>query len=313
MSSTDQTTRPNDAPRGARKAAPARRGSVRLSTENVVLRVLRWIIIAVTILVSAGPVVYGIAMSLRPLTDVMNNPLNIFPSLSELDFSAWTSAFTSEANGGFGLARFMRNSVIVAAGTVAISVTFSVLGAYAAVRLRFRGRNVANAMFLLVYLFPGIVLAVPLLAMFSQLGLRGELLGLIIIYLAQTVPVSIWMLRNYFLSVPESIEEAAAIDGCSRMQIITQIVLPLALPGIISTSLYVFMIAWNEYLYALLFMADNRPSWTISLGLAQLQDFAVPPTVLMAGSMAMTIPIVIIFVVAQRSLVEGLTAGAEKG
>lgn len=289
-----------------------RTGSVRLQVENVVLKALRWIVIAVIVLVSAGPVVYGVAMSLRTLPDVMNNPLSMIPAPSEMDFSAWTSAFRSESNGGFGLARFMLNSVVVAAGTVGISVAFSVLGAYAAVRLRFVGRNAANAMFLMVYLFPGIVLAVPLFAMFTRLGLRGELLGLIIIYLAQTVPVSIWMLRNYFLSVPESIEEAAQIDGCSRFEIIRKIVLPLALPGIISTSLYVFMIAWNEYLYALLFMADNRANWTISLGLAQLQDFAVPPTVLMAGSMAMTIPIVIVFVLAQRSLIEGLTAGAEK-
>lgn len=289
-----------------------RTGSVRLQVETVVLKALRWITIAIVILVSAGPVVYGVAMSLRTLPDVMNNPLSIFPAPSEMDFSAWTSAFRSENNGGFGLARFMLNSVIVAAGTVGISVAFSVLGAYAAVRLRFVGRNVANAMFLMVYLFPGIVLAVPLFAMFTQLGLRGELLGLIIIYLAQTVPVSIWMLRNYFLSVPEAIEEAAKLDGATRFEIIRLIVLPLALPGIISTSLYVFMIAWNEYLYALLFMADNRANWTISLGLAQLQDFAVPPTVLMAGSMAMTIPIVIIFVVAQRSLIEGLTAGSDK-
>lgn len=312
MSQTSTVPAPSGPSALSNETGTHRRGSVRLRVENVVLAVLRWIVIAIVVIISAGPVVYGVAMSLRTLPDVMNNPLSIIPLPSEMNFSAWTSAFRSESNGGFGLARFMLNSVIVAAGTVGISVAFSVLGAYAAVRLRFFGRNAVNAMFLMVYLFPGIVLAVPLFAMFTRLGLRGELLGLIIIYLAQTVPVSIWMLRNYFLSVPESIEEAAQMDGCTRFQIIRKIVLPLALPGIISTSLYVFMIAWNEYLYALLFMADTRANWTISLGLAQLQDFAVPPTVLMAGSMAMTIPIVIVFVLAQRSLIEGLTAGAEK-
>jgi multiple sugar transport system permease protein len=310
MSASTDVAAARDSDRHERPIRPG--GSARLRVENAALRIARWVTILLVVVVSAGPIVYGIAMSLRTLPDVMNNPLNIFPAPSELNFSAWTSAFRSEENGGFGLARFMLNSLIVAAGTVGISIAFSVLGAYAAVRLRFLGRNVANAMFLMVYLFPGIVLAVPLFAIFSRIGLRGELLGLIIIYLAQTVPVSIWMLRNYFLSVPESIEEAAKIDGCSRMEIIVRIVLPLALPGIISTALYVFMIAWNEYLYALLFMVDNRANWTISLGLAQLQDFAVPPTVLMAGSMAMTIPIVIIFVLAQKSLVEGLTAGSDK-
>ena len=103
------------------------------------------------------------------------------------------------------------------------------------------------------------------------------------------------------------------LDGCSRMQVVGKIILPLALPGIVATALYVFMIAWNEYLYALLFLVDQREKWTVSLGIAQLSDFAVPPTVLMAGSIAMTLPIVALFVVAQRSLLSGLTAGAEKG
>lgn len=208
----------------------------------------------------------------------------------------------------------MLNSLWVSLGAVLGSVAFSVLGAYAAVRLRFKGRNVVNAMFLMVYLFPGIVLAVPLFVLFSRVGLRGELVGLMIIYLAQTVPVAIYMLRNYFLAVPEGIEEAAMLDGCTRMQIVRKIVLPLALPGLVSTALYVFMIAWNEYLYALLFLVDRRdrpgPSPSAS---PRLSGFAVPATVLMAGSMAMTIPIVVVFVLAQRSLLSGLTAGAEKG
>ena len=289
------------------------RGYTRLRVEQVVVGVLRWLTIGLVLLACAGPLVYGVALSVRPLPDVYGDPLGILPSPSEVDFGSYVTALTSTADGGFGLAGFMLNSLLVSLGTVAMSVAFSVLGAYAAVRLRFRGRNVIGAIFLMVYLFPGIVLAVPLFVMFTRAGLRGELSGLMLIYLAQTVPVSIYMLRNYFLAVPEGIEEAAMIDGCSRMQVVTRIILPLALPGIVSTALYVFMIAWNEYLYALLFLVDQREKWTVSLGIAQLSDFAVPPTVLMAGSMAMTIPIVILFVLAQRSLLSGLTAGAEKG
>ncbi|UNX53237.1 carbohydrate ABC transporter permease [Georgenia sp. TF02-10] len=289
------------------------RGSTRLKAERITWSVLKWVTIAVTILASAGPLVYGLTMSVRSQPDIFGNPLNIFPSFAEMDFSSYPTALRSEAEGGFGLGRFMLNSLWVSLGAVLGSVAFSVLGAYAAVRLRFKGRNVVNAMFLMVYLFPGIVLAVPLFVLFSRVGLRGELVGLMIIYLAQTVPVAIYMLRNYFLAVPEGIEEAAMLDGCTRMQIVRKIVLPLALPGLVSTALYVFMIAWNEYLYALLFLVDRRDSWTVSLGIAQLSDFAVPATVLMAGSMAMTIPIVVVFVLAQRSLLSGLTAGAEKG
>src|SRR5690606_29772048 len=153
----------------------------------------------------AGPLLYGSYLSLKPLTEVINNPLDIFPSLAELDFSSYPTALRPTAEGGFGLAGFMWNSLLVALGTVVISIAFSVLGAYAAVRLKFLGRNVVNGLFLMVYLFPGIVLAVPLFVRFSRIGLRGDLTGLVIIYLVQTVPVSIYMLRNYFLSVPEGI------------------------------------------------------------------------------------------------------------
>src|SRR5699024_1081596 len=130
--------------------------STRLNLERKILSVLKWVTVVVTVFISAGPLLYGIFLSLTPLTQVINNPLDIFPSLSALDFDSYPTALKSTEEGGFGLAGFMWNSLLVALGTVAISIAFSVLGAYAAVRLRFLGRNVANAMFLMVYLFPGI-------------------------------------------------------------------------------------------------------------------------------------------------------------
>ncbi|WP_449289417.1 carbohydrate ABC transporter permease [Nocardiopsis chromatogenes] len=207
----------------------------------------------------------------------------------------------------------MRNSASVAAWTTVLTVACSVLGAYAAVRLRFFGRDTVNGFFLAVYLFPGIVLAVPLFVLFSRVGLTGTLTGLVLIYMAQTVPVALYMLRGYFQAVPAGVEEAAEVDGCNRLQVIVRVVLPMALPGITATALYVFMIAWNEFLFALLFLVGDRERWTVSLGIARLGDFAVPAPVLMAGSIAITVPVVAGFLLAQRLLVSGLTAGAEKG
>ena len=135
-----------------------------------------------------------------------------------------------------------------------------------------------------------------------------------LVYVAQTVPVSIYMLRNYLSTIPESLEEAAAVDGYSRLQIIRKIVLPLAAPAVMATALYVFMIAWNEFLFALLFLVEDRAKWTVSLGLAQLSGgIEVSKTVLMAGSVVLTLPIVVLFFATERLLTEGLTAGAEKG
>ena len=213
-----------------------------------------------------------------------------------------------------GLPAFLRNSGIIALASVVLTLLVSILGSYAIARLRFFGRRQVNFLFLSVYLFPAILLAIPLFVFFTRIGLRGSLFGLVLVYASQIVPVTIHMLRNYFETVPESLEEAAALDGASRLTIIRKISLPLAMPAIMATSLFVFMIAWNEFLFALLFLVENRENWTVSLGLSQLAgSVEVAKTTLMAGSVILTVPIVILFFATERLLVEGLTAGAEKG
>ena len=129
-----------------------------------------------------------------------------------------------------------------------------------------------------------------------------------------TIAVAIYTLRNYFQTVPASIEEAAAGDGAGRFTLMRRITLPLAMPAILANGLFVLMIAWNEFLFALLFLVENRPRWTVSLGLSQLAgSIEIPTTVLMAGSVILTLPIVILFFASERLLTGGLTAGTEKG
>jgi multiple sugar transport system permease protein len=145
-------------------------------------------------------------------------------------------------------------------------------------------------------------------------GLRGSLVGLILVYIAQTVPVAIYMLRNYLDTVPVAVEEAGLVDGLTRIGVLRRISLPLVMPSIMATGLFIFMIAWNEFLFALLFLVERRESWTVSLGLSQLSGSAeIPTTVLMAGSVVLTLPILILFFSTERLLTGGLTAGAEKG
>lgn len=280
--------------------------------ESALGRTLRIFIIVVALIGSLGPVWYGLVIAVRPLTAIINDPLDLFPSPAEMDFSSFATAMKSETEGGFGLARFVRNSLILALASVVLSILVSVLGAYAAARLRYKGRAVVNGIILAVYLFPGIVLAVPLFVMLSRVGLTGSLAGLLLVYAALTVPVALYMMRNYFLALPESVEEAAMVDGCSLMSMLWRIILPISLPGIAATSIYVFMIAWNEYLFALLFLVQDRQLWTAPLGISQLTEFSVPVPVLLAGSIAVTVPVVLAFFFSQRLLVEGLTAGAEK-
>jgi multiple sugar transport system permease protein len=280
--------------------------------ENLVFGVLRWVAIAVLVLATLLPFYYMIILSVRRLDEVVQRPGLLWPG--SFDFSTYVSVLASPDAGGQGFVVFLRNSAVIALLTVVFTLLAAIPGAYAISRLEFFGRREVSTLFLAVYLFPAILLAVPLFVFFSAVGLRGSRVGLLVVYVAQTVPLSIYMLRNYFETVPVSLEEAAAIDGASRWTIMRRISLPLAMPAVVSNALYVFMIAWNEFLFALLFLAEDRPRWTVSLGLAQLAgSIEIPTTVLMAGSVLLTLPIIVLFFLTERLLVEGLTSGAEKG
>jgi len=302
------------APELPRRRRRASQPWTRDTVETAVFKVLRWLVIASFVLACLFPFYYMVLLSLRSIQQLLLEPGRLLPSRSELTVSTYTAVLKSVNAGGQGFLTLMRNSGIIAVLTVLVTLLVSIPGSYAVSRLRFAGRRQVHFLFLAVYLFPSIVLAIPLFVLFTRIGLRGSLVGLVIVYISQTVPVAVYMLRNYFETIPRSLEEAAAVDGCSRLRILWSVSLPLAKPAIMATSLYVFMIAWNEYLFALLFLVENRERWTVSLGLAQLSgSIEIPTTVLMAGSVILTLPILILFFLSERLLTEGLTAGAEKG
>jgi multiple sugar transport system permease protein len=289
-------------------------GVLRDNAERRVLAVVRPIIIVLLLVICLFPFYYMVLLSFRPLDAVLQDPGALWPQFGEIDWGTYRDVLTSTASGGQGFLSFIRNSAIVAVGTVVLTLLVSIPGAYAISRLDFFGRRQISAVFLGVYFFPAILLAIPLFVFFTRIGQRGTLSGLVVVYVAQVAAVSIYMLRNYFDTIPASLEEAAAIDGCTRLQAMRHISLPLALPAIASNALFVFMIAWNEFLFALLFLVEDRSKWTVSLGLSQLAgSIEVPTTVLMAGSVILTVPIIVLFFLSERWLAGGLTAGAEKG
>jgi multiple sugar transport system permease protein len=302
------------APPTPRTAAGRERRWSRNTVEVRMLGVLRWVVIAGLMLFTLFPFYYMVLLSVRDLSALVQDPGRLWPSLSELTVTTYRNVLASTESGGQGFLRFMANSGLVALGTVVLTLAFAIPGAYAVARLRFPGRRQVSVLFLAVYLFPSILLAVPLFVFFTRIGLRGELGALLLVYVSQTVAVSIYMLRNYFQTVPASIEEAAAVDGAGRFTIMRRITLPLAMPAILANGLFVLMIAWNEFLFALLFLVEDRSRWTVSLGLSQLAgSIEIPTTVLMAGSVILTLPIVVLFFASERLLTGGLTAGAEKG
>ena len=297
----------------ARRPARPRPPLSREVVETRVLGVLKWVTIAGFVVATLFPFYYMVELSIRSIEDVALDPGALWPPWGA-SLAAFGEVLRPVSRGGQGFLVFLRNSGLIAITSVLVTLLVSILGAYAISRLQFFGRRQVHFLFLAVYLFPAILLAIPLFVFFTRIGLRGSLFGLILVYTSQIVPVTIHMLRNYFDTVPESLEEAAALDGANRITIIRKVALPLAMPAIMATSLFVFMIAWNEFLFALLFLVDNRDRWTVSLGLSQLAgSIEVSKTVLMAGAVILTLPIIIVFFLTERLLVEGLTSGAEKG
>ena len=238
---------------------------------------------------------------------------------SALNFEAYRELFdpNSASFQNFGLN--ILNSLKVAIPTAVLSVILSMLGAYAIARLSFRGKDLLLNGILMIYLLPGVLLIIPLFAMVSQIGaqlgfdVQDNLPVLIVTYLAQTLPVALYMLVNYFRTIPSEIEQAGLVDGCTRMDIIWRITLPLSLPALVSVAIYTFMIAWNEFLYAFVFL-NSHELFTLPIKINTLFNDPSPrPHVVMAASTIMTIPVLILVLALERFLQRGLVAGGVKG
>ncbi len=217
----------------------------------------------------------------------------------------------------FPFMTFMRNSLAFALTASFISLMIAILGSYSFSRLRFTGRAVIQRGVLFVYMLGGIVLLIPLYKLFVNLGTletkTGTFISLIIIYMVQTLPVSLYMLGNYFRTIPFSIEEAAMIEGASRFSTIWKIIVPLSFSAIVTVFVYSFMIAWNEYLFASVFLRGWNSLQTLPIGLRQLyfSKNAIWDRI-MAGSMLTAVPVIVLFMIIQKNLVGGLSQGGVK-
>ncbi|MEJ2726420.1 MAG: carbohydrate ABC transporter permease, partial [Deltaproteobacteria bacterium] len=260
------------------------------------------------IAVVAFPFYRMIISSFKSFEELLLEPSNLGLDLRKIDFEAYYAVLFEH-----GFARSIVNSIYVSALTVLFSVTLATVGGYAVTRLRFRGRSFMSLTILVIYMFPAIVLVIPLYVAFSRMGLRDSINVLILVYLAQTLPVALYMLRSYFQTLPVELEYAGLTDGCSRFGVIWRIVIPLSAPALATVALYTFMIAWNEFLFAFMFL-DSPEKFTLSRGVVQLASSVhLSKQLVMAASVLVTVPILVVFVFFERYLVRGLTAGAIKG
>lgn len=247
--------------------------------------------------------------SLKNQSELIQNPLDF-----SIDLSQGADLFRSydELFRQFDFGAYMLNSFMISVLTVFITLAFAIPGAYAVARLRFTGRAAFSRSILLIYMVPMIVLALPIYIAFSMTGLRNSFWGIVMIYPVTTIPVALYMLQGYFRGLPAEVEEAGLMDGLSRLAVIWKITLPLSLPALASVSLYVFMIAWNEFLLAFMLL-DDPSKFTLTRGIASLDSSEIPRQHLMAGSVIATVPIMALFLGLEKFMTKGLTAGSVKG
>jgi len=263
------------------------------------------------------PFYWMVSSSFKTYAEIGSREPVYVPSALRMD--AFNELFDPNNPAFWNFGNNILNSVKVSIPTAIVAVILATLGAYAVARLKFRGKDMLLNSILLIYLFPGVLLIIPLFAMLAQVGSRlgfdvqDNLPVLVVTYLAQTLPVALYMLANYFRTIPTEIEQAGLIDGCSRMGVIWRITLPLAIPALVSVAIYTFMIAWNEFLYAFVFL-NSRSLFTMPIQINTIFNDPSPrPHVVMAASTIMTLPVVFLFLALEKFLEQGLTAGGVKG
>ncbi|GAA0424110.1 MULTISPECIES: carbohydrate ABC transporter permease [Leifsonia] len=214
--------------------------------------------------------------------------------------------------GGFDV--FLRNSLIVAVAVVVISAVLALLASVAVARFNFKFRTAMLFMILSVQMVPLEALVIPLFVQVRDLGLLNQLLGLIVVYVALSLPFGIWMLRGFVAAVPVELEEAAYLDGASWWRMFRSVLFPLVMPGLVATSVFAFITAWNEFIFAMTLLGGASDNYTVAIGLKQFfGEHTNEWGYVMAASTIITIPVMIFFVLVQRRLSSGLVAGAVKG
>jgi ABC-type glycerol-3-phosphate transport system permease component len=262
--------------------------------------------VAVLVVVALFPFLWMLISSLKPLGELYTVPPTWIPANPTL---ANYAKVIFDSN----IPRYFMNSVIISAGATLIALILAVFAAYGFARFRFRGAKLAQGFVLVGQLLPTAAIIVPLYIVLNNLGLINTYLGLILVYLILTLPLSVWMLIGYFKGIPVELEEAAVIDGCSRLGVLGRITLPLATPGLVAVMVYAFVTTWNEFIFALCFATDSTVK-TLPIGLSEFStEFNTDWGAVMAASLIMTLPIAVLFLAMQKLFVGGLTSGATKG
>ncbi len=265
-------------------------------------------LVGVVVFFSLAPFLWQVITSIKPSAEIFSRPVRYLPS--HIDWSAYLQIFTRHPFG-----RQIGNSIFIACVSTFLCLAVGALASYAVARFRILGGRSFLLFILLLSLFPPVVLIVPLYEMVRNWGLMNNWLALIIPYAALNLPFTIWVMSSFFKQIPQALEDAAKVDGLSRLGILVRIILPLSAPALATTAILVFIFCWNEFLLALTFMTRDT-SRTVPVGIAMLSgasQYEIPWDQISAATVLTTLPLVAFVVLFQRRIIEGLTAGAVKG
>ncbi len=269
-------------------------------------RVARAVGLIAFLLFAIFPFYWALVTSLKPDPELFTFPVRYWPQAPTLEHYA---SVLSNSN----FLAYFRNSLVVATGTSVVVVIVAVLSGYSLARFRFRGRLASTWLFLATQMFPGVLFLGPLYGMFVRLHLLDRLLGLILIYATLNIPFTTFLMRGFYEQIPREIEEAAVVDGCTRLQAIWRVLVPVLWPGLAASFSFVFVAAWSELLFAVMFIHSDGLR-TIPVGLSlYVGKFNISWGEMMAASVIALMPVMVMFGVIQRYLVQGLSLGAVKG
>ena len=255
----------------------------------------------------AFPLVWMILTSIKPQSELFVIPPALLPQ--EVTFEHYRRLLTETP-----FLTYMRNSTVLAASTTILVIVIATLGAHSLTRFAYPGRETLARLVLFTYLLPSVVLIIPLYFLMVSAGLGNTIASLVIAYTTFALPYALWLLRSFMASIPDDLEAAALVDGATRMQAFIDVILPQALPGVISTAIFTAILAWNEYLYALVLVnSDEARPLTTGVMNMLVTSFNIEWSLLMAASVMMSVPLIIVFVFLQKFLTRGFGAGAVKG
>lgn len=276
------------------------------SRSRLTWNILSYVVMFTLAFISVGPIIWTLLTSLKFEADIVTRDMQYIPS--RITFENYVKLWNQS-----GYPTLVMNSLIVTTTTVFICLLTGTVGAYAFSRFQFPGRTQIMLSYLIVRMFPAVLMIIPLFIVMRQFGLLDSTLGLAIAYTSFLLPMFVWMLKGFFDAAPKELESAARIDGTTRFGAMFMVVIPIARNGLLATCVFVGIAAWNEFLFALMLTtSQGSRTWPVGLQL-MVGEFQLPWGMLAAGGIISIVPVIVLFAIVQRAMVAGLTAGAVKG